>query len=609
MKMKKFIYKLVIASSILLITSPIITSSAYAFGNNLCNNSNNRSHNFFINYDSKIAKREPITDRNSISLKDISKLEISSNLLEVFLNTTDSDDISMTLNTYEHGPRLQVSKNNSTLKINTPVMNPQVNTNYNDDFSPKLTIDLPKTYNKDLWAHVNLGELKFNKLDLQNVVLNCELGEIKFDELKANSISAAVNLGEIKGNNLVADYFTPSANLGEIKITNVTTKNMYGNPFEGYYASCELMSGENFMSTYCNNNNMGNISNKPMPSREFVSVNCNNTNSNNCPQCNITSSRGDWKNDWINSRINKINNNFTNNTYNASCNPKSIPVGEAVTESKKFSIDSINNIDITTNISDLTVIVEDRKDISAVLKTHENGPHLLADDCSSKNCNTLIIGAICRPNNLISTPEGEELSWSLTLKIPKKYDKNFSVSSSVGNINLPDLTLDEINIHTNVGDMNLGNIKANDISVSSSTGHISGKSLIGDSININTSTGNVDISEVRGCIDTSTSTGNVTINEVCGCIEASTSTGNMSFGIEKLTGDIDFCSSTGALDLTLAKKAQNATINAKSDFGTVNSDLNFNKVYVKSSESIDATIGNGDHDINVTSSTGTIDIH
>jgi hypothetical protein len=61
--------------------------------------------------------------------------------------------------------------------------------------------------------------------------------------------------------------------------------------------------------------------------------------------------------------------------------------------------------------------------------------------------------------------------------------------------------------------------------------------------------------------------------------------------------------------LTLAKKAQNATINAKSDFGTVNSDLNFNKVYVKSSESIDATIGNGDHDINVTSSTGTIDIH
>lgn len=523
--MKKFISKITLIGLLCIFTTPLVTHA-----------SDFNPQEFTKTCISSNQKSSPVTVTNSTAAENINQILIKASLADINIVTADTDHITASLSTFDNGPTLIAKTTSGIYAISAVQEDSFDNNNSNFSYSPTLTLTLPNSYNKNLTINSNLGNVQWNKLNL-------------------NVVSIITTLGNVNGQELIANDFNAKKSLGNIKINSLKSK-INGSDFNGKFS-------EEAFNLHFNNTNWNNSNN-------YRNNNCINSNSNNY-----------------------FNDSDYNNCYNNDCNDcdcnyddcdyENINYGNAITETENISIKDLENIDININAINTVIVQEDRKNIDIKLDTYEKGPKLKF----SKN-KTLSITSNSKTeiNNVYATPTPP----TLTIKIPQKYNKNLSLRNSVGKIAISDLNLNNLLLNSTVGSISFKNIKSNMTNINTSVASITGSNIDSKKIFINTNVGSISIDGLKG--------------EVFG----SAITSPVFISLKEITNNFTFQTQTGSLDICLDKKAQNANILAQTSTGKINCNVPLSSTIENTSSYLNSIIGQGDHNINLKSSTGSINI-
>ncbi|MCM1541105.1 MAG: DUF4097 family beta strand repeat-containing protein [Blautia sp.] len=188
---------------------------------------------------------------------------------------------------------------------------------------------------------------------------------------------------------------------------------------------------------------------------------------------------------------------------------------------------------------------------------------------------------------LPSSYQGELLletsSGDIAAEMDIALEKDFSVSSSSGDVSFSSVTADNVSVNTASGYVKIENIDTN---VDSSAGQIS----------IRTTSGDVDLEELTGSTDIECSSGNVTVETITGDTQVRTSSGDVK--IKSLTGEANTESSSGYLWIgALTGNAQLETASGDIEVGY----LDGNVQATTASGNVQMPEGRGDRNISTSS--------
>ena len=147
---------------------------------------------------------------------DLNKIDIDTNIGNVYLKKSSDDKIKVEIASKEKYVDVKNDDNNN-LTIN--VKGPKCNFLCFNQKASRITIYLPKNYDKKITVKQDLGDLKaanFKKLTL-NVQNN--LGDVKVEGVA--SLTGKLKMGDVKAENIY-NYISIKNNMGDIKIENLT---------------------------------------------------------------------------------------------------------------------------------------------------------------------------------------------------------------------------------------------------------------------------------------------------------------------------------------------------------------------------------------------------
>ncbi|MDR6999983.1 DUF4097 family beta strand repeat-containing protein [Neobacillus niacini] len=251
-------------------------------------------------------------------------------------------------------------------------------------------------------------------------------------------------------------------------------------------------------------------------------------------------------------------------------------------EGKAAISSDIHVIKVDVSAVNADIIPEDRMNLKAVLDG--NGKLTVKED----------------GDTVVVTVKKKWFDWfdwapftkkSLKIYAPESYHENMEIDLGSGNLNYSgkSMKLDELSVGIGSGNMNLNNLTVHHFIHDGSSGNVHINSLT-------TKTGSFDLSS-----------GNLDIQHYIGKINGDVSSGRAKIQVDKLTDSIDLDLSSGIVDLDLPNNAD-FNLDGEVSSGTISCDFplkskEFNR------KSIKGTHGNGEHKINLSVSSGKIDIH
>ncbi|WP_026573084.1 LiaG family protein [Bacillus sp. UNC438CL73TsuS30] len=180
---------------------------------------------------------------------------------------------------------------------------------------------------------------------------------------------------------------------------------------------------------------------------------------------------------------------------------------------------------------------------------------------------------------------------TLKIYIPESYKQDMEIDLGSGNLEFSgkSMKLDELSLDIGSGNMKLDNLTVNHFNHDGSSGNVQIDSLT-------TKTGSFDLSS-----------GNLDIQHYKGKINGDISSGRAKIQVDKLTDSINLDVSSGIVNLDLPNDAD-FDLDGEVSSGNISCDFplkskEFNRKNIK------GTHGSGEHKINLSVSSGNIDIH
>ncbi|HAG43724.1 MAG TPA: hypothetical protein DCL31_10825 [Clostridium sp.] len=254
---------------------------------------------------------------------------------------------------------------------------------------------------------------------------------------------------------------------------------------------------------------------------------------------------------------------------------------------KNLSIDNINNIDIDAALGSIKITSEDRKDVKLIFSYNEN---FFKNSVPTLNVNSYGTEAkieIKYRSSLKKLNLGNSRI-SLEVYIPKSYNKSLSLDTKLGDINLNNLDLDNLECSLSMGKSLVNDINCNYFKYDNSMGDLNGDKVYTKESEIELSMGSANIKNFRGNL------------------KAENSMGEIDIEYDEFNNNVDLEASMGSIKLTLPKKSE-FSLSAKTSMGSVSCDFPLNTSIHKGSE-IDGNINNSNNRIIANSSMGSIDI-
>jgi lia operon protein LiaG len=183
----------------------------------------------------------------------------------------------------------------------------------------------------------------------------------------------------------------------------------------------------------------------------------------------------------------------------------------------------------------------------------------------------------------------------LNIYIPEDYDRNMAINLGSGNLNFSGhsknepMKLDELILDIGSGNVNLKNLSVKHFKHNGSSGNVDVDSLT-------TETGSFDVSS-----------GSLNVKHYIGAIKAELSSGNLNVQMDELTDSVDIEVSSGEVDLNLPTDAD-FTLNGKTSSGNITCDFPLTSKKI-GNKNIKGTHGSGEHHIDLTVSSGNINIY
>lgn len=177
---------------------------------------------------------------------------------------------------------------------------------------------------------------------------------------------------------------------------------------------------------------------------------------------------------------------------------------------------------------------------------------------SGSICSQLFFGI--RKDFSVSSTSGD-------IYFPETRAEKMQISSTSGNVHLPEASAEKITVSTTSGDITLEQAEGN-VKISSTSGNVILDNVRGD-INVSTTSGDISLGQTEGNMDISSTSGIVRLQEGRGIFDAHTISGDIR--VEALDGE--FRTNTTSGDFTLMKG------NGWGKAGTVSGDV---KVFLDS---------------------------
>lgn len=248
-----------------------------------------------------------------------------------------------------------------------------------------------------------------------------------------------------------------------------------------------------------------------------------------------------------------------------------------VVSENNFDLENINDINFELDVDDINFVENTENQIKIIEKCTRE----LTEKEQLKITQDSKIIDISRNSELNLKSLGKSFKRELIVYLPKSYDKNLKLQLSVGDINFDSaLNMNNIELKLSTGDVNFNkSVKCNSFALEGITGDLNINSLLSKNYAISVNTGSIKVSNLSGM----------------GYIY--TTTGDIYCDIYNLTGNTDFSSSVGDINLNI-KKESNFIINASCDIGEIKTDFKENSVGTNPTNILTIDSGCGDVNIN-----------
>ncbi|MDX8346244.1 DUF4097 family beta strand repeat-containing protein [Rossellomorea sp. YZS02] len=184
---------------------------------------------------------------------------------------------------------------------------------------------------------------------------------------------------------------------------------------------------------------------------------------------------------------------------------------------------------------------------------------------------------------------------NVTVYVPKKYDQSMEIEIGSGNLVMAGESdkakwkLDELSVEMGSGNMELNNLETNVFEHDGSSGDLVVNGL-------STKDGKVEISS-----------GDVELSNYEGPLEGDLSSGELSVSMDSLKGDVNFDVSSGGVNLDLPDDAS-FKLNGNASSGDISCNLPLKDQKIEDGD-ISGVSGSGQYNINVSVSSGNVDIY
>jgi lia operon protein LiaG len=249
--------------------------------------------------------------------------------------------------------------------------------------------------------------------------------------------------------------------------------------------------------------------------------------------------------------------------------------------------DDTDMIDVNVSSGSTTIIPQNRNDLKAVY----NGKGTLTVREKGNKVEVSLKNKWFDWFNWLSFSKHKDLK----IYIPEDYDRIMNINLGSGNFSFSGqssnnpVKLEELTLDIGSGNMNLKNLNVKDFKHNGASGNVKIDSL-------KTKAGTIDLSS-----------GNLTIKHYTGAIKADVSSGKLNVQVDKLTDSIAIDLSSGSVGLDLPKNAD-FTLNSDVSSGNISCDFPLTTKDLNR-KSIKGTHGSGKYKINLSVSSGNINIH
>lgn len=258
--------------------------------------------------------------------------------------------------------------------------------------------------------------------------------------------------------------------------------------------------------------------------------------------------------------------------------------GKSLLLSENLKADGVEEITIDVSSAEVEVIRENRDDIYVEFETFENTQKLRVREGKK---------------TLIETYTDKDFFFNigtfekhfLTVYVPMEYDQDLKFEMSSGSATIEDFNLKDISC-----DMSSGSFYATNVTA--------------EKIDLDLSSGNVDFKDVT-CEDlvASLSSGDVELDGFSGNVDGKLSSGNFEVVYRDSMGDLDFDGSSGKIKVDYSQ----VDVDGEFDLSTSSGDIHLGLELKDFKESNDGdrirgTAGGGNHDIDISVSSGDIRI-
>lgn len=271
-----------------------------------------------------------------------------------------------------------------------------------------------------------------------------------------------------------------------------------------------------------------------------------------------------------------------------------------ISEQRNVELTGIENINVNSSFINIKISSEDRDDIyinyhgrirSNVIPTLE----------VNKNRNTLDI-ELKNPQNSYTVTESNVI---LEISLPKTFTGNIGAVSSSGDIFTKDVHGDKFTITASSGDIRLEDLESETMNVTTSSGNSYFDNISGNIFYITSSSGDITLVSLNSNkIDVETSSGNITTKNSIGDYNLSTSSGDLTLYNQNNYENYNINTNSGDVEITLPDDS-NYTIKGSSTSGryTPSKDLD---VRIDNKGDFEASTGNGEKTLNITTSSGDV---
>lgn len=241
---------------------------------------------------------------------------------------------------------------------------------------------------------------------------------------------------------------------------------------------------------------------------------------------------------WGVSSRNKNNNlfNFTNDNEN-----NGSTYSENINET--FPMDDIENVNIETSVSNVTINSVDESKFSVICKGSSSVVDKTTVEVKNGTLNVIEHGIKSSFNfNLVNTSVNREV----IINIPKEFNKDLTLSFGAGDVNINEITAKNLDIEGGAGDLNLKNVVFKDLQLGQGVGDI-----------------DVDLSKKSGDMDIQGGVGSITLrlSEVGGNLKYNGGVGEANIYIPNNSPvKIESSSGVGSMDINAKTSGEDTYI-------------------------------------------------